>query len=388
VLLDALSLHSGGARTFLRGLLGRPGAAAIQLLITPSRWEELELSPDDLALHFAPETTRHPIRRQLWRQVHLGALSRRAQSDVYCDPAGGAPRLPIPRVVMVTNMLPFDRRFPRWYRGNPRQLLRLWLLRARTLAAVRAAEGVIFLSEWSRSVVLRHLAAAPRRQRVIPHGVELPLEAPRLPEEHPSILYVSDIEPYKRQVELVQAYGACFAEGLRPGRLVLAGAPLDRSSDLRVRRLAASLPSGASVVLAGWLRAPELEDAYRRADILAAVSSVECCPNTLLEALARGKPVLCSREPPMPEFAGDAVVSADPADPASLTAGLRHILSLGAAERVALGERARGRAAGYSWERSAAQIWDFLEEVRASSAPADENLRCRDAEALSGPCAE
>jgi glycosyltransferase involved in cell wall biosynthesis len=68
--------------------------------------------------------------------------------------------------------------------------------------------------------------------------------------------------------------------------------------------------------------------------------------------MAQGAAVVTSRGTATEEVAGDAAVLVDPTSVDDIAAGLDRVLSdpTGAA---ALGERARARAAGYSWTRSA-----------------------------------
>jgi glycosyltransferase involved in cell wall biosynthesis len=72
----------------------------------------------------------------------------------------------------------------------------------------------------------------------------------------------------------------------------------------------------------------------------------------VLEAMARGVPVATSSRASLAEVAGDAALTFDPEDEASIAAAIERLLgddSLG--ER--LGAAGRERAAGFTWERTA-----------------------------------
>jgi alpha-1,3-rhamnosyl/mannosyltransferase len=69
--------------------------------------------------------------------------------------------------------------------------------------------------------------------------------------------------------------------------------------------------------------------------------------------MAQGAPVLTSAGTATAEVAGDAAVLVDPLDEDDIERGLEQLLSDPSAA-AALGERARQRAAGFTWERCAA----------------------------------
>jgi glycosyltransferase involved in cell wall biosynthesis len=84
----------------------------------------------------------------------------------------------------------------------------------------------------------------------------------------------------------------------------------------------------------------------------------------VLEAMAAGAAVVTSNCSSLPEVGGDAVEYVDPTEVGSIRAGLDRLLRDGA-RRAALGERARARAAKFSWERFADGTLAVLERVGA-----------------------
>src|SRR5258705_9042007 len=83
----------------------------------------------------------------------------------------------------------------------------------------------------------------------------------------------------------------------------------------------------------------ELLAANHHALVTVFASEAENCPNVLLEAMAAGKPILCSRRPPMPEFGGDAVWYFEPSNVEELSTQLLRLLRDPPA-RTQLGARA------------------------------------------------
>lgn len=370
ILIDALSLHSGGARTHLRELLRNTPGVPMFVLAPSSLWRDLDVRDKTKIHQEAPERTRSALYRMFWRRVHLSSIARALGASVYIDPAGGAPSLPIPRVTMVRNMLPFDKRAPEWYGRWTYQGLRLNLLRRRIVKAVAKVEGTIFVSRWSRETVQACGKPSAGLSTLISHGVDGSGDAPGAWPARPRWLYVSDIEPYKRQIETALAYDAARAQGAEFSGLTLVGRFTNPGYEQGLRDLLSRLRFGSEISLRGWLGRVELAEEMKRADGLLFSSSVECCPNILLEGLASGKPIVCSGESPMREFAEDAVVYADAWDSLSMAAGMRRVARMSQKERLELGSRGVAIAKRHSWKATAQATVDFLYKVASQGRPA------------------
>ena len=72
----------------------------------------------------------------------------------------------------------------------------------------------------------------------------------------------------------------------------------------------------------------------------------------VLEAMARGVPVVCSNTSSLPEVAGDAALLVDPRDEGAIAAALERVL-FDPAEAERLRAAGRARAARFSWARAA-----------------------------------
>lgn len=361
VLIDCLALRSGGAQTHLKAILGHRRRLRLTALVTEDQANKYEFGSDANLIR-VPSITRRAIIREAWRRLYLGRIARDISAEVYIDPSGGVPSLPIPRVAMLRNMLPFDSRVRDWYGALTYQGFRLAALRRQAIRAVGSSEGIIFVSEWSRLRINEFLAAGSSRATVmIPHGVDPVDFLPRPWPTSPRWLYVSDVEPYKRQIEAALAYDAARSQGCEMSGLAFAGGLTNRGYEKKLRSTIASLRFGSEIELTGWLDHEALKREMERADGFLFVSSVECCPNILLEALASGRPVVCSNEPPMPEFGRDAVVYVDPSDPMSIAAGMRSVARMRDADRASFADRARTEASRYTWNATGERTWAFVE---------------------------
>jgi len=85
----------------------------------------------------------------------------------------------------------------------------------------------------------------------------------------------------------------------------------------------------------------------------------------VLEAMASGTPVICSRAASLPEVAGDAALYFDPASPEDLASAMENILSSDELQK-ALREKGLERAKELTWHRSVQKHVEVYERVLRS----------------------
>jgi glycosyltransferase involved in cell wall biosynthesis len=94
-------------------------------------------------------------------------------------------------------------------------------------------------------------------------------------------------------------------------------------------------------------------------------SSCENLPNTMLEAMAFGVPIVSANRPPMPDLAQDACLYFDPQDAASIAGSIRQALLDWPATRVRM-QAGLALAQAYSWDHCADQTFAFLRSCHAA----------------------
>lgn len=314
-----------------------------------------------------------PATRLTWGRFVLPRMLQEMEADAMLT-LGGAPTVfPPPGCRLVTmfrNMVPFDARRSRWYPLGY-QRLRNRILRRVLVKSMFASDLVIFVSEHGRQVILDSIGRLPPNV-VIPHGVDNAFfndasgaEVPPWLPEGDFLLYVSNLEPYKAHVEVVRGFASLIKEWSEDLRLVLVGRESEPGYANRVRSEIARLNLGDRVVIAGAVPHVALPGIYQRSRIAVFASECENCPNVLLEAMASGRPLVVSNAPPMPEFAGDAVIYFNPRRPEEFAAATLQLLRDPEAA-TSLGASSVDRARNYTWETSAAKTWRAITELVSS----------------------
>ena len=226
---------------------------------------------------------------------------------------------------------------------------------AQARAAAERSDLIIAVSAFTARQVEQLLDVEPSRIRVIHHGVR-PVAQTGPAEREQIILSVGAIQRRKNTTRLVEAF-----EQLDSGwKLVLAGSCGFESQET-LERIARS-PRKHDIQVPGYVTAPELEKLYRRAAIFAFPSLDEGFGMPILDAMARGVPVLSSNVSAMPEVAGDAGLLVDPRDVASIADGLRR-LTADSALRDTLVRAGIARAKDFTWETAVEATGKVYQEM-------------------------
>jgi glycosyltransferase involved in cell wall biosynthesis len=371
--IDASNIRGGGGITHLVALLraADPQAYGFKQVIVWSGAKtlvQLEERPWLRKVH-EPLLDRSLPYRLYWQWFVLVRALRRNGYDVLFAPGGSAGCGFRPYVTMSQNMLPFEWNETRRY-GTSWMFLKMLLLHQSQKRTFLNANGVIFLTQHARDVVmqeLKHLCG--KNNVIIPHGVDKRfLLSPRVQKDMGSysvqkpfrILYVSSVDMYKHQWHVVEALARLRQRGLNVTLQLVGGA-----YQLALKRLHQATshydPQGEFINYLGAVDYKSLPDVYHNADLFVFASSCENMPNILLEAMASGLPIACSNRGPMPEVLGDAGVYFDPEKPDQIAEAIRKLIE-DPILRTEKAEAAFERAKEFTWERCADKTFSFLAE--------------------------
>jgi glycosyltransferase involved in cell wall biosynthesis len=236
-------------------------------------------------------------------------------------------------------------------------------------AVLATAAAVVTTSAWTRERVLTRYPLATDRVRVVCPGVD-PAAVASGTAGGGALLCVANFVAHKGQDLLVAALAQVPD---LDWRCVCVGA-LDQEPDFaaRVRGQAAAAGMSHRLRFAGVLDDGALDRAYADADLVLVPSRVESYGMVVIEALARGLPVLATAVGGVPEAMGRAPNQRQPGrlvasnDPASLAAALRDWLQ-DPRERARLRTTAKERRRTLRrWDQAARDLAAVLQPLTGS----------------------
>lgn len=231
-------------------------------------------------------------------------------------------------------------------------------------SSVRHADFITADSENTLNELTTLLDASPDRVEVVYGGVDarfVPVEERSVLEatrkkyslDFPFILYVGTIEPRKNLGRLLEAFKRLRS---RPGiehRLVLAGGLGWLYQE--VLQEIEELSTGNEVAFLGRIDDADLPALYSLCDVFVFPSLYEGFGLPPLEAMACGRPVVCSNSSSLPEVIGDAGILLSPYDIDGLTDALAQLIA-DPDRRALLGKRGLARSREFTWEASALRL--------------------------------
>ncbi len=371
--IDASNIRQGGGVTHLIELLhaADPPACGFSRVVIWSSARVLRQieNRDWLVKIDHPLFEKSLAHRTFWQRFRLSRAARDAQCDVLFAVGGSFAGSFRPVVTMTRNMLPFEWRELKRF-GCSWLTLKLMLLRLVQTRTFERADGLIFLTAYSRDIVLRSIRGRPRSVAIIPHGIDSrffrrPRAQFRLEDysmgQPLRILYVSIVHLYKHQWNVAEAVSELRRTGM-PVTLTLTGPAYPPAFHRLQKSLDRVDPEGEFIQYTGELPYSDLPEHYAKHDLVLLASSCETMPNILLEGMASGLPVACSNRGPMPEMLGDSGIYFDPENAADIARALRELIeNPGLRARLSLASHARAQA--YSWRRCSHDTFRLLASV-------------------------
>jgi glycosyltransferase involved in cell wall biosynthesis len=224
----------------------------------------------------------------------------------------------------------------------------------------RKAEHIVTLSEYSKAQIVEHLGVTPSKVTPIYCGVNGQFRcvdrkqayatvSDTLGIREPYLLFVGSLKPHKNIFTLLQAFALLRKRHDIRQRLLIVGDDarwksllLEECSRLGIRDTTTFVP---------YVSQELLPKVYAGADLLVMPSTIEGFGLPVLEAMASGTPVVCSRAASLPEVAGDAALYFDPTSAEELAEKMEELLNSGELQESL---RAKGleRAKQFTWEKS------------------------------------
>ncbi|MGA2606329.1 MAG: glycosyltransferase family 1 protein [Terriglobia bacterium] len=221
----------------------------------------------------------------------------------------------------------------------------------------RRADCLIADSEFTKTQIVEHLPASPSKVVVVYLGVSdhfcqhdreqtVLRVSSLLGVKRPYILFVGNLKPHKNVKTLLHAFSQMCVHRDFDHQLVILSD--DRKWKVGLVNECEKLGIDDHVLFAPHVRYEDLPWVYGAAEILVMPSFIEGFGLPVLEAMACGTPVVCSRAASLPEVAGDAAEYFEPTSVEDLAAAVERVLN--SEERQAeLRQRGLERVKQFSW---------------------------------------
>jgi glycosyltransferase involved in cell wall biosynthesis len=356
-----LQLPAGGAREYTLNL--------VQALLQIDRKNEYVVffqAPQVVGTFPAAKEIVLAGRSKLWWDyVQLPLAVRREGVDLFWTPSYVVP-FPIrcKSVATVLDLAYFT--FPESY-----QSLDVLYMRTAIPGSFRRASALLAISEHTKRDIIRlfpftegkvavtYLAASSKYRRIVEERV-LNKVRDKYSVHGPFIFYAGSISPRKACPLLLQAFAILKEKKQIPHRLVFTGGW--RWGSAKEFSLIKTLDLKEDVMILGDVPAQDMPSLYNSADLFVYPSLYEGFGLPVLEAMACGCPVVCSKLTSLPEVAGDAALMVDPRDIPSLANAMYRALT-DPQTRTSLIEKGLARAALFTWQETARKTLEVFERI-------------------------
>jgi glycosyltransferase involved in cell wall biosynthesis len=245
------------------------------------------------------------------------------------------------------------------------------LFRKQTLDAIKRADRVITMSEFTRAELIDRLHLSEERIRVTYLGVgaefspaqdgeKITLLKSKYGIKRPYILFVGLIEPKKNLSRLIEAFSEARRSLPQPYQLVIAGPPGPSMEEV-LQKIRGLFLEG-EVILTGAVPREELPLLYAGAAVFTFPSLQEGFGIPPLEAMASGTPVVASNVTSLPEVIGAAGILVDPLRTEEIAGAIYSVLT-DLPLREALKEKGLARSRDFSWEKMARETLQIYREL-------------------------
>ena len=273
------------------------------------------------------------------------------------------------RVVTIHDVIPllFPKYFPRGIKGN----IDLFLQKK----ALKNVDAVICDSQTSRRDIVAQLSfpndkihvvylAAGQNFKKITSRQSLGKVAKEFKLFSKFVLYVGDVNWHKNIETLLQAVKIARVN------LVLVGSafqnkylPQTVSIDQKINKLGLY----HRIIKTGYVQQKELVTLYNLAHVTLLPSFYEGFGLPVLESMACGTPVICSKVASLSEIGGKVAIFCDPKDPKEIAAKINFVFHFKKDQREKLSYDCQKHASAFSWEKVASQTISIYKSVPKSS---------------------
>jgi glycosyltransferase involved in cell wall biosynthesis len=325
--------------------------------------ESMIFSDNITPLVLAPQA-RHPFLFWIWFELSVAGVLRDLKPDLFLSPDGYLPLQGSTKKLAVIHDLNFAH-----YPEDLPWLVRKYYNHFFPKFAARA-DRIATVSEFSKSDLEKTYGISPGKIDVVGNGADTAYQ-PLGTEEQQAIrqtwsagclyfLFVGSLQPRKNIKRLLEAFDGFKDAHSGSHKMLIVGHRYWWTTQLE--ECFQNMKYKSDVIFTGRLAQEDLYKVMGAAFALTYVPYFEGFGIPLLEAMACDIPVICAGTTSLPEVAGDAALLADPFSIESIRDCMLQL-----AKDPTIGERlvkaGRIRRNHFSWDRTAALLWDSMEKT-------------------------
>jgi glycosyltransferase involved in cell wall biosynthesis len=306
---------------------------------------------------------RHPFLFIWWFEISLKKALKKHQIDVLFSPDGYLSLGAAIKQIGVIHDLNFEH--------NPTDVppIARWYLRTFFPRFAKKASAIITVSDFSKNDICTTYGIEASKIHVAWNGASTEFKRinneeksavkARFSKNRPYFLFVGSLHPRKNLPNLLRAFHA-FAQNNHDIDLIIAGAEMWKNKQVDTSFLDEETRS--RIQFTGHVSLATLTSLMGAAHTFIYVPYFEGFGIPLVEAMRCGIPIIAGNKTALPEVAGDAALLVDPHNVQEIATKMQE-LATNETIHAALSEKSYARSTLFSWDNSAALVWQIIEDV-------------------------
>jgi glycosyltransferase involved in cell wall biosynthesis len=333
-------------------------------LLCDTKFNEQYFEGDNVSIKRVFPPFRHPLLYVFFMELILPFILKSLKPDLFFSPDGYLSLMAGCKQVPVIHDLNFEH-YPKQLPLKNR-LYYLYFFKRFAKKAFRIAT----VSEYSKQDIVTRYQIDAKKVDVVYCGinsgfhpltdVEKQEVKNKFSDGKPYFFFVGSLHPRKNMLRLIEAFAIFKANTNSDFKLIIAGSFYWKTDEMQ-KVLSSNLYKN-DIVFTGRLSEDQLRLYFGAAHALTFMPVFEGFGIPIVEAFEMQVPVLTSNISSMPEVGGDAAIYANPFDINEIALGMQQLLENKNDLLKSLIEKGNIRKENFSWDKSAALLWQTLEK--------------------------
>ena len=330
------------------------------------------INEDNFFFHVCHFNTRVAFVRHSWEQFILPKEVKKSKIDILFTAKNTNIFLAqCKTIISIRNMEPLCYKN---YRNHWQLNFFSWIRRCLTNASIKKADRVIAVSRFARDYLGRNFEGILNKVDIayngnsITNGIigETHNNTSNVKIDIPFFISSSKFVVYANQLNLLKGYALLYKKNRKLPPIYFAGHVHDKVYYNEINKFIDVNGISHKVKFLGYLSHEDLIRLYCKAFAFIFPSTLEACPQTLIEVMACGVPIATSNIPPMPEMCEDAAVYFDPFDERDIAEKIELLLN-DEKHRYNLKKASLERCKFFDWKKTALEIVESFEKCYINS---------------------